>query len=140
MSKLVEDRKKVIVVSNTPESKSFGEKKLNRFDQFIFNNRRLPTKTELINLEKLFYKDSFGKNNVNNLLKSVVSEFNSEFVSYVSRADYMCDYASERCFMYFDDSKDKVLWDYGHLTTGGAKQLADLVDRKKWLFEYLYDN
>jgi hypothetical protein len=136
---LSKDAKEVIVVSSTPESKTFGEKRLNRFDAFLFINKRLPVSKELRDLEESFYQDYLAFGPINDKLKTAVSKFSSSSVHFADRSDFMCDKVSRRCHLYFEDSGAKVLWDYGHTTTEGARELAKSIDKIGWLSDIMDD-
>jgi len=137
---LTQDQKHVIIVSETPQSKVFGERKLNRFDKFLFEEKRLPNESELHELERLFYKDyTMNQFSLNSTLKGIVENFSSDKIQYVSLDDFMCDNNQKRCSLFYRNSQTKVLWDYGHTTTGGAKELSKRIDEIKWLSEELSD-
>jgi peptidoglycan/LPS O-acetylase OafA/YrhL len=132
------DGKKVIVVGNTPESKTFGEKKLNRFDRFLFENSRLPSLRELYEIEEEFYNDFMTNEiKVNQRLMGIVKGFQRDDVVFKDRSEFMCDTDSNRCHMYFPQDKVKLLWDYGHTTTDGARVLGRLITEKQWLSDFI---
>jgi hypothetical protein len=138
IGRITSDGKKVIVVSNTPESAVLGEKRLNRLDAFMFEQRRLPSDEELFELEKQFYDDYImAKSDINNQLRDIVTSFDSPKVEYADRADFMCDRRDRRCFLFFKKSLAKTLWDYGHTTTEGARELARKINASRWLSEEL---
>jgi len=39
--------------------------------------------------------------------------------------------------MYFSSDKAKVLWDYGHTTTDGARVLGRLITERQWLSDII---
>jgi peptidoglycan/LPS O-acetylase OafA/YrhL len=139
LTRLIADDKEVIVVSHTPESKTFGIRGLNRFDAFLFENRRLPTSVELRELEHRFYDDYLKLASLNKKLMSSVSEASSRLVNFADRSEYMCDKAVKKCSLYFERTGAKVLWDYGHITTAGAGKLAKKIDEINWLSEIIVD-
>jgi peptidoglycan/LPS O-acetylase OafA/YrhL len=128
------DKKKIIVISNTPQSIYFGKRKLNRFDYFLFKYKRFPNKDELLNIETNFYND-YRKNiePINNKLRDIVKNSNSKNISYLDRADYMCDKFSKRCSIFFPDTRTKVIFDSAHITLSGAKVLAQRINEINWL-------
>lgn len=131
---LVSDGKKVVVVTQPPQSKTFGVQKLTRFDRFLFENRRPPNNSELIKLEQLFYEDYIlGQSKVNQRLESIVQSVLSDQVVFADRSDFMCNHAEQRCRYFFPEQSAKVLWDYSHVTTEGAKGMAALLDGMAWL-------
>jgi len=137
---LIEDNKKVIVVSNTPQSKTFGERKLNRFDRFIFDNKEnnLPSEPELAKLETDFYLDYIkNQSAINKRLEMLVERISDNRVGYARRSDFMCDTARQRCFLFFPRPGVKIIWDYGHTTTEGARLLSGIIDEKQWLKDFL---
>ena len=135
--RLSKDNKTVIVVSNTPESKVFGEKKLNRFDKFLFENKRLPRTEQLIKLEEDFYKDYSNQKFAIDRYRAVVSDLGLSSVHFANRSDFMCQALAQRCYLYFETVRVKVLFDYGHTTTGGARQFGKLIDKVRWLSDIL---
>jgi len=138
INKLIADNKQIVVVSNTPQSEVFGEKKLNRLDRFLFENKRVPNDAELIELEQEFYSDyvqALGQ--INDSLKNIVEQASSPLVTYADRAEYMCEGEAKRCSLYFVDVQTKVLYDYGHVTTAGARELAKRINAKQWLSKQL---
>lgn len=137
---ILQDGKKVVVVSNTPQSQTFGVKALNRFDKFVFeNNYTLPTLSELYALENEFFFDNENGvvKDVNNELRRIVESFSDDNVLFKERSDFMCDKNEKRCFMYFPKDNAKVLWDYGHITTDGARIFGRLITEKRWLSDIL---
>lgn len=140
IEKALADGKKVVVVSNTPESKTFGERELNRFDRFIFENKNhaLPTRSELDKLEQDFYKDYLeGQAIVNQELRNIVADVSDSRVNFADRADFMCDHLDRRCYLFFPQDNAKVLWDYAHTTTDGARVLGRLISETQWLEGFL---
>ncbi|MDC0990178.1 SGNH hydrolase domain-containing protein, partial [Rhodospirillales bacterium] len=134
------DGKKVIVVGNTPESITFGEMGLNRFDRFLFEskNMKIQFSSNLLDIEKQFFKDyENGQRKVNDQLSAIVESFANSNVVFKERSDFMCDKDEKRCFMYFPSDKAKVLWDYGHTTTDGARVLGRLITEKQWLSDII---
>jgi peptidoglycan/LPS O-acetylase OafA/YrhL len=140
ISKMLDDGKKVIVVGNTPESITFGEMGLNRFDRFLFESKNMEIQfsSNLLDIEKQFFKDyENGQRKVNDQLSAIVESFANSNVVFKERSDFMCDKDEKRCFMYFPSDKAKVLWDYAHTTTDGARVLGRLITEKQWLSDII---
>ena len=136
--KMLDDGKKVIVVGNSPQSKTFGEKSLNRLDRFIFERKKLPSASQLKGIEERFFEDFVeSQTNVNQQLKSIVGELSNAHVVFRDRSDFMCDQEKKRCYMYFPQERIKLLWDYGHTTTDGARVLGRLITKRQWLADFL---
>jgi len=138
IDKLISDGKTIIIVSNTPESSVFGEKRFNRFDAFIYENKILPDAKELSFLESKFFEDYQNyQSEVNKELQEIVNNKggNKNKVFFADRSDYMCNKKEKKCYLYFQNTKSKVLWDYGHITISGAKNLANNIDDIGWLKE-----
>lgn len=132
--KLVEDRKKVIIVSNSPESEVFGVKKLNIFDKFLIENKRLPIPSELLDLEKEFYAYYIKtQEDLNNEIKKIVYSFKSSDVRFADRTEFMCNFDEKRCLLYFYEFNAKIFWDYGHITKESSKIFADIIDSNNWI-------
>jgi len=136
--KMLDDGKKVIVVGNTPQSKTFGEQGLNRFDKFLFERKILPSASQLEQIEQQFFYDYMkGQQDLNTQLLTIVDSFKNPNVVFKERSDFMCDKDEKRCFMYFSSDKAKVLWDYGHTTTDGARVLGRLITERQWLSDII---
>ena len=137
---LLDDKKRVLVVSNTPNSETFGEKQYNRFDRFLFESggHDLPTDKELRKLELEYFADYSAGNSplVNKRLQKIVNGFADNNVVYADRSDYMCEVQERRCLLYFPSSGAKVLWDNSHITTEGARELGKIINKKQWLGWY----
>lgn len=138
VDRLVQLGKTVILVSNTPESERFGEQRYNRFDAFVFSNRRLPNAAELRELETAFYQDyQRGQSQTNARLQRLATQHPSGQVYFADRSEFMCVKEEERCVFYFPETKAKALWDYGHTTLDGAQAFAQRIDRIRWLSEVM---
>ena len=138
--RVLSDGKQVIVVSNTPESLIFNNR-FNRLDHFLFKVKNIErlTGSDLIALEKEFYSDYVkGQSEINQKLKDIVEIFSDERVVYKDRSDYMCDRSEQMCYLYFPKDEAKVLWDYGHITTDGARVLGRLITERMWLADLLH--
>jgi peptidoglycan/LPS O-acetylase OafA/YrhL len=138
--KALKDGKKIIVVSNTPQSETFGEKKYNRFDKFLIENKRMEllTISQLNGLEFQFYADYLKKQkSINKKLKAIVDSFSDDRVVYKERSDYMCDSSEQRCYLYFPKDKAKVLYDDVHTTIDGARVLGRLITERRWLADFV---
>ena len=136
--KMLEDSKKVIVVGSTPQSKNFGEQGLNRFDKFLLENIKPPSASQLKEIEEQFFKDyERGQYKVNEQLSIIVDGFKNPNVVFKARSDFMCEGDEQRCYMYIPQKSVKVLWDYGHTTTDGARILGRLITEKQWLSDFL---
>lgn len=131
--KLVEEKRTAVVIAESPMSKVFGVKDLNRFEKFLFFHKRLPTSEELAELERKYYEDHIVLGERNKILEEMVEKMNHPMVHFARRSDFMCDHLKKRCFFYFEESKAKTLVDYGHVTDEGALELAKRVDRIRWL-------
>lgn len=137
ISELLSDEKIVVVVSNTPHSPVYGEKRLNIFDRFVFesHDNELPSEAELKRLEQKHYQNYIkGEiNTINNNLREITHNYHSDKVFFADRSDFMCNKNEKRCFLFFPTYNAKLLRDYGHITTDGAQILAEILDETNWL-------
>lgn len=134
---ILKDQKKVILVSQTPQSKVFGIKQINRFDKFVFENKRLPNEDELRIIETNLYNDSTGSRSTSQSLRKIAAQFPKQPVFVADRSDFMCLDAEKRCYFYFRNNNSKVIYDYGHTTTKGAQVLGRLINERAWLADVL---
>ena len=96
---------------------------------FVFQNPRF---------EEKFYKDYVeDQREINFQLRKIVEKFSDENVLFALRSDYQCIKNERRCFMYFPDLQAKVLFDYGHITSDGAKVLGRLISEAEWLRDFV---
>lgn len=138
---LLSHGKKIVVVSNTPESKIFGERKLNRFDRFIFESKQLPSVPQLKQMEAEFYLDYLERQStINENISSMVDKISDPRVVFAYRSDYMCDFEKQRCYLYLPNNNAKVLRDYGHITTDGARKLGQIINERNWLADFMLEN
>jgi peptidoglycan/LPS O-acetylase OafA/YrhL len=129
------DGKRVVVVSNAPQSPTSGERDYNIFQQFLHLEKRLPSVDELAKLEADFY-DSFVNSavstDVNRRLQKIVGESSSGNVVYGDQIEIRCDLPAEDCLLFDPDRIVPILYDYGHLTTDGARLIGESMATANW--------
>jgi len=93
-------------------------------------NKRYPTSYELINLEKLAYRDL--ENNQIHLINKNLSVIAKHMkVKFLDKRDYQCALEAERCSV-LDDDGYKLVYDHAHYSKEGAIFYAKIIDKIKW--------
>ena len=129
VNKVRTDGKVPIIVSSTIE---FQQTLTGDIDIEVFakDNKRYPTPSELINLEKLAYRDL--KNNQLHLVNRNLAGFAKHMgVTFLNKRDYQCNLDSKRCPI-LDDKGYKLTFDHAHYSKEGAIFYAKKIDEMKW--------
>ena len=125
VNKVRTDGKVPIIVSSTIE---FQQTLTGDIDIEVFakDNKRYPTPSELINLEKLAYRDL--KNNQLHLVNRNLAGFAKHMgVTFLNKRDYQCNLDSKRCPI-LDDKGYKLTFDHAHYSKEGAIFYAKKID------------
>ena len=130
--KLISDKtkKKIILTSNNPVFNLYASR-FTDVDFFLMNNKRKPSKKELLSLEKKYF--SFLKNNnkiseINNKLKNLSKIYNLKLLD---KSIYQCDYKNKRCEV-LTNNYNKINYDSHHHTLYGAKYLGEKIYKLNW--------
>ena len=137
---VVKDKKKIILFDQSVCSKPLLSYQLNRFDHFVFINKRLPTKEELSELEKRLFKDyqirtCYGNvvDDVNSKIEKITLKNN---INLIQMKNIYCDIKNKKCPMLTSEGY-KIYFDYGHLTRKGAELFSEKIGKNKKLINFL---
>ena len=129
VNKVRKDGKVPIFVSSTIEFQQTSTGDID-IEVFAKDNKRYPTPSELVNLEKLAYRDL--ENNQLHLVNRNLSGFAKHMgVTFLDKRDYECDLQSKRCFV-LDSNGYKLTFDHAHYSKEGAIFYAKIIDKIKW--------
>ncbi len=124
---LLDDKKKVAIVSPSLESKIFKPHNFNLLDSLVYKSKALLEKD--INFAK---KEMFRYLEINNEKNKILKKIATENkVKYLLQSDFQCDVEKEECYI-LTDQKYKIYWDYGHYTNAGAKYLGKKAHKIGW--------
>ena len=114
---LKKDKKKIIVFDHALEQTLKTSYLLNRLDYYIYLNNRFPNKDRLYQIEREIYKDLSNREFVNKNIKKITEQND---VILIERKKIFCNIDQMICPSITDDGY-KIYWDYGHITSEGAK-------------------
>ena len=127
------DNKKVMIFNNALEIKQQSSYNLNRFDYYIYKNKKLPKKEELKQIEKKMFEDIDNTKEINMKIKKI-AEKNKIYL--IEREKIFCDLVKKKC-PAVTDSGYKIYWDYSHITNEGAKYFANKIQTNKLFLKYI---
>ena len=133
LQNLKRDNKKVILFDNALQISTKAGSNLNRLDNFVYENKRLPNSSELTKIEKEIFEDLNSTRDVNLKLKEIANNNN---VYLIERKKIFCDLIKKKC-PAFIGGKYKIYYDYGHITSKGAEFFARKIEKNKLFLEYL---
>ena len=122
---LNEDDKKLIIIDKALMSKTYVENSFNRFDYFIYKNKRFPNQHEIEQIEKEFFIDAKKSKFVNQKLAKIANEYS---IKIILRENIFCDTALKKCPIITNEGK-KIYRDRSNLTKEGAKFFSNEFDR-----------
>ena len=129
---LKDNNKKIILFSNTVTYPTVrkSELTLTIVDDFIFRNKRPPSKQEINFLQKEYFKkrSDYVDNNYE-IIKLISEELR---IQLINRSKFFCDYENQLCLFLTKEGK-KIQFDYGHLTLDGAKFMGQEIYRSNIL-------
>lgn len=130
--------KKIILSTNTPE---FSVKKIkfkninliniSSYSEFIIRNKSIPTKDDLINLEKRYYQDYKSNNRIEKINSNLIEFANKNNIKILNKADYICDVKNYFCDV-LTDKKELIVYDHSHYSVEGVKYLAKKITQLNW--------
>ena len=97
-----------------------------RFDE------KLPTKSELIDLEKQYFDHMVNdnkRNRFNNRLKIISDKYK---ITLLDKSIYQCNFYSKTCKI-FTPGGDKINYNAHHHTLSGLKYLGKIIHNSNWL-------
>jgi len=112
----------------------FTFKGINLYDYFVLQNRRLPGSNELMELEKIVFRDLNNSNyflnlrKINDDLEKLSKLYN---IKILKTEDFQCDKINKRCFLT-DGNGKKLYIDDMHFTNEGASFFGKLIYEKQW--------
>ena len=114
--------KKIIIVNNPPlftGRNRFGTIYWYFLDDFVFENKRIPTKYEIYDLEKKYFtnlENNFFKIQKKN--KEIQKIANSKNIEVIDLYNFFCNEKYKRC-RFFTNDNELIFRDYGHFTLEG---------------------
>ena len=106
---------------------------MNRFDYYIYKNKKLPKKEELKQIEKKMFEDIDNTKEINMKIKKIAEKNN---IYLIEREKIFCDLVKKKC-PAVTDSGYKIYWDYSHITNEGAKYFAKKIQKNKLFLIYI---
>ena len=124
---LLDDEKKVVIVSPSLESKIFKPHNFNLLDSLVYKSKALLEK-DINFAKKEMFRYLAISDEKNKKLRKIAKE---NKVKYLLQSDFQCDVKKEECYI-LTDQKYKIYWDYGHYTNAGAKYLGKKAYEIGW--------
>ena len=134
ISTLKSNNKKILIINMPLILEPFTFKGINLYDYFVLQNRRLPESNELMELEKIVFRDLNNSNYFLNLRKinDDLEKFSKLYnIKILKTEDFQCDKINKRCFLTDGNSK-KLYIDDMHFTNEGASFFGKLIYEKQW--------
>ena len=123
--------KKIILTSNSPvfQSDIFLGQEFTLIDYFTYKNKRLPSKNELIEIEKDYYNKQLEHiRKINSELESISYKLD---IIYFEKDQYVCIKNEKRCKV-LTDKNEKIFYDGSHYTISGAKYFGKIINELDW--------
>jgi peptidoglycan/LPS O-acetylase OafA/YrhL len=133
---LVSERKKIIIISHSLESRVETIFDLNRLDSFVFEKKRIPNQSEMLNIEKSLFSDFNQLDKKNITLKKIANKYSIPFFDQKSS---FCDIKIEKCAVLTNDGF-AIYWDYGHLTEKGYEYLSQKIEKNNEILNFFRSN
>ncbi len=131
ISIIIDNNKKIVIANDNITLPSVGKRDVTLLDQFIINNKKLPSKSELINLEQQYFDYMINdnkRNRFNNKLKSISEKYK---LTLLDKAEYQCNFENKRCKIFTPEG-EKINYNSHHHTLSGLKYLGSIIYRNKW--------
>ena len=131
ISIIIDNNKKIVIANDNITLPSVGKRDVTLLDQFIINNKKLPSKSELINLEQQYFDYMINdnkRNRFNNKLKSISKKYK---LTLLDKAEYQCNFENKRCKIFTPEG-EKINYNSHHHTLSGLKYLGSIIYRNKW--------
>ena len=131
ISIIIDNNKKIVIANDNITLPSVGKRDVTLLDQFIINNKKLPSKSELINLEQQYFDYMINdnkRNRFNNKLKSISKKYK---LTLLDKAKYQCNFENKRCKIFTPEG-EKINYNSHHHTLSGLKYLGSIIYRNKW--------
>ena len=121
---LKKNKKKIILMSQTNEYKTYSGIYSTEYDNFIKKKIKIKSKVneiDLVELMEKLYAEKKDFKDLNDELKKIASIQNIKFFS---KQKYLCNDDSYQCLVINDEGK-KIFFDYGHLSLSGSKYVGE---------------
>lgn len=125
------DNKKIIVFDNALEQTLRAG--FNRLDYYVFINKKLPNKNNLLKIEEKMFSDLKNTIKTNKRIELITKKNN---VYLIKREKIFCNSNTKRC-PAITENGFKIYWDYGHITDKGAEYFSRIIEKDKLFLEYL---
>jgi peptidoglycan/LPS O-acetylase OafA/YrhL len=119
--------KKIIIFGQSLLMNLNTSYKLNPLDYYVYLNKQIPNEYDLNLIETKMY-NQFNEP-LNKELSKIAYDTNSKFIDPKS---FQCSKLKNTCHL-ITKSKNKIYFDYGHVTNEGAKFLGGILSEKKIL-------
>ena len=129
---LIKTKKKIIISNQNVNLPSVGKRNVTLLDQFVIIKKRLPSNSELIDLEKKYFDymiNDAKRNRFNNKLNIISKKYKLKLLD---KSIYQCNYKIKRCKILTPDG-DKINFNTHHHTLNGTKYLGETIYVKNWL-------
>jgi peptidoglycan/LPS O-acetylase OafA/YrhL len=134
ISILKKDNKEIIIFDNALEITQKSSFLLNRLDNFVYKEKRFPNIQELERIEHEMFMDLDNKIYVNLKIEEIAKK---NKVYLIQRKKIFCNLDNKTCPALTDDGY-KIYYDYGHITTEGAKFFSRKIQNDSLFLKYLY--
>lgn len=131
-------KKKIIITTNTPEFsvnkikfKNVNLINVSMYSEFIIRNEKIPSKIDLIDLEKKYFLDlEYNKKvkKINDYLFNLAKKNN---IKILDKTDYVCSHQYNSCDV-LTDKNELIIYDHSHYSLEGAKYFAKKIEKLDW--------
>ena len=128
---LIKTKKKIIISNQNINLPSVGKRNVTLLDQFIIINKRHPSNSELIDLEKKYFDymiNDAKRNRFNNRLNIISKKYKLKLLD---KSIYQCNFKIKRCKILTPDG-DKINFNTHHHTLNGTKYLGEIIYDENW--------
>ena len=128
---IIDRNKKIVIANHNMTLPSVGKRDITLLDQFIINNKKLPSKSEIINLEQQYFDYMINdnkRNRFNNKLETISKKYE---LTLLDKANYQCNFENKTCKIFTPDG-EKINYNSHHHTLSGLKYLGNVIYRSNW--------
>ena len=123
--------KQIVIANHNVTLPSVGKRDVTLLDQYIINNNKIPTESDLVSLEHQYFdfiiNDSKRKR-FNNRLKTISEKYN---LLLLDKSIYQCDFNIKRCKIFTEDG-NKINYNAHHHTLSGLQYLGTIIHDINW--------
>ena len=131
-------KKKIIITTNTPEFsvekikfKNTNLINVSMYSEFIIRNEKIPTKIDLIDLEKKYFLDLEHNKKVKKINDYLFSLAKKNNIKILDKTDYVCSRQYSSCDV-LTDKNELIIYDHSHYSLEGAKYFAKKIEKLNW--------